>query len=100
MALSFNGIEPVSFGGKECTPVIDTETKIRLSQIKKYDDAADEIIAAAFPDDEQYVKEFLAKKMTVLEKETLLVYLLGGEMTVKTMLEGMKESMRKVTDNE
>lgn len=79
MALTYNGIEPVTFGGKECIPKINTETRLRLSQIKNYDDKTDDVLAAAFPDDEAYVKSFLTDKMTVLDKQKLQAYLIGGE---------------------
>lgn len=82
MALEFNGLQPVSFGGKECTPELNTELKLRLAEIKTYNDEADEVLASAFPKNEAYVKGFLAKNMTVIEKETLHAYLLGGEQMV------------------
>lgn len=98
MALSFNGLEPVEFGGKECTPKLDTELKLRLSQIKAYTEADDEVLASAFPDDEVYVREFLKDKMTVLEKQTLHAYLLGGMTAVDTLMGGIKDTFRKVVN--
>lgn len=86
MALSFNGIQPVEFGGKDCMPKLDTETRMRISQIKNYNDEADEVLASAFPDDEIYVREFLRDKMTPLDKQTLQAYLLGGEKMVATVM--------------
>lgn len=94
MALSFNGLEPVSFGGKECTPKINTETKLRLSQIKEYNTETDEILASAFPDDEDYVLKFLKEKMTTFDKQTLHVYLVGGEIMVGKVLEQVSETMK------
>ena len=98
MALSFNGLEPVEFGGKECAPKLDTELKMRLSQIKTYTEADDDVLASAFPDDEAYVKSFLKDKMTVLEKQTLHAYLLGGMTAVDTLMDGIKGSLRKAVD--
>lgn len=100
MALSFNGLEPVTFGGKDCTPKINTELKLRLSQIKEYNDAADEILASAFPDDENYVLDFLRNKMVALEKQTLHVYLMGGEMMVSKVLNKLDEAMSEGVSNE
>lgn len=94
MALSFNGIEPVTFGGKECTPKINTELKMRLSQIKDYNAEADEVLASAFPDDEKYVLEFLQEKMTTFDKQTLHVYLVGGETMVSKVLAQIDETMK------
>ena len=98
MALSFNGLQPVEFGGKDCTPKLDTELKMRLAQIKTYTEADDEVLASAFPDDEAYVKAFLKDKMTVLEKQTLHAYLLGGMTAVNTLMDGIKDTFRKVTN--
>lgn len=95
MALSFNGLEPVAFGGKECTPKINTELKLRLSQIKEYNDSADEILASAFPDDESYVLDFLRNRMVVLEKQTLHLYLMGGEKMVEKIWEQLDGVMNK-----
>lgn len=86
--LNLNTLEPVNFGGRECTPDINTETKMRLSGIKKYDESVYPILASAFPDDESYVKEFLGK-MTTVDIEILHAYLIGGP----TMVESIKEQM-------
>lgn len=86
MALSFNGLEPVAFGGRDCVPKIDTETKLRIQAIKAYDSTSDEVLASAFPNDEAYVRDFLANKMTVYEKELLHAYLLGGEHMVRLLV--------------
>lgn len=94
MALSFNGLEPVNFGGKDCTPRINTEIKLRLSQIKEYDANTDEVLASAFPDDEDYVLKFLKDKMTTFDKQTLHVYLIGGELMVGKVLEQVSATMK------
>lgn len=78
MALEFHGIQPVNFGGKDCTPEINTETKLRLNQIERYDNETDETLASAFPKDEAYVKKFLHNQMTAFEKQKLHAYLTGG----------------------
>ena len=98
MALSFSGIQPVEFGGKDCTPKLDTELKMRLAQIKTYTEADDDVLASAFPDDEAYVRAFLKDKMTVLEKQTLHAYLLGGMTAVDTLMDGIKDTFRKVVN--
>lgn len=85
MALSFNGLEPVEFGGKDCVPRITTEIKMRLADLKDYNDATDEVLASAFPNDEAYVKDFLRDKMTVFDKQLLHAYLMGGESMVKAI---------------
>lgn len=89
--LNLSAIEPVNFGGKECTPRINTETKMRLSAIKEYDKKAQEALASAFPDDEEYVKEFLSRMATV-DMQVLHAYLLGGP----TMVESIREKIKNV----
>ena len=80
MALSFSGLQPVRFLDRECTPVKpDAELQLRLENIKTYNEEADEILASAFPNDREYVLNFLRNNMTKLEKEELCLYLLGGE---------------------
>lgn len=86
--LNLNTLEAVNFGGKECMPEINAETKMRLSQLKKYDEASYAILAAAFPADEDYVKEFLPK-MTTIDLEILHAYLMGGP----TMVESIRRQM-------
>lgn len=85
MALSFNGLEPVTFGQKDCIPKITTEIKMRLADLKDYNDTADEVLASVFPNDEVYVRDFLREKMTVFDKQTLHAYLLGGESMVRAL---------------
>ena len=90
MALSIDGLEPVSFGGKACEPKIDAEIKLRLAEIKNYDETSDEVLAMAFPKDEKFVAEFIKNKMTVLDKQKLHAYLLGGDIMVATLMEKIK----------
>lgn len=82
--LSLNTLEAVDFGGRGCTPKLDAETKMRLSQIKKYDAKAVETLATAFPDDEEYVRSFLSS-MTAIDIQILHAYLLGGPTMVDSI---------------
>lgn len=93
MALSIDGLEPVSLGGKPCVPKIDAEMKLRLTQIKSYDEAADETLSMAFPNDEKYVLDFIKSKMTVIDKEILHAYLLGGDSMVTAVMDKIKGVM-------
>ena len=97
MALSLNGLEPVNFKGVVCKPELNAEVKLRLSQIKRYDEETDKILASAFPEDEEYVFEFL-KAAPVAEKEILHSYLIGGESAASATMDGIKEGIRKVID--
>lgn len=94
MALSFNGLEPVTFGSKECVPKITSETELKLSQVKKYDKETDEILASAFPEDEEYVKNFLSNTMTMVDKQILHAYLVGGDTLVTTTMEQIKGALK------
>lgn len=98
MALSLNGLEPVEFKGKICKPIINTELKLRLTQITNYSESADSILVSAFPDDEEYVREFL-KNAPVVEKEILHAYLVGGETAAKAVIDGFEGGVKKAVDN-
>lgn len=91
--LNLNTLEPVNFGGKECTPQINAETKLRLSQITKYDTATNAVLASAFPDDEEYVKDFLGN-MTVIDVQILHAYLMGGPTMVESIKSQMAQAMK------
>ena len=95
--MNLSKIEPVNFGGRECTPIINTETKMRLSQIKNYDESSIAILASAFPNDEAYVKEFLYKMSTV-EIEMLHAYLVGGPTMVEMIKEKIAGTMNSVEE--
>lgn len=90
--LNLQAIEPVNFGGKECTPKIDAETKLRLSQIKEYNEKDCKVLASAFPDDEDYVLEFLGK-MATIDIQTLHAYLIGGPTMVESMLKSVDREL-------
>lgn len=95
--LSLNTLEPVDFGGRECKPEINAETKLRLSQIKKYDTKAIETIAEAFPNDEEYVKGFL-DNMVVVDIQLLHAYLLGGPTMVQALKDHVDNAMSSVVE--
>jgi len=95
--LKFNGIEPVVFGLRECTPEINAEMKLRLSQIKNYDEKDCKVLAEAFPNDEQYVRNFL-KKMSKIDIQTLHAYLIGGQKMVETVLKSVERQIDKAMD--
>lgn len=95
MALSFEGIQPVEFGGRACTPKIDAEIKLRLSSISDYDDKADDVLASAFPDDEKYVRKFLKDKMSTMDKQMLQAYLIGGPSALDMVQKQIDEAFKK-----
>lgn len=96
--LSFDGIQPVGFGGKECTPKINTELRLRLRSLKFETDAeteeADKVLAECFKDDEKYVAEFLASKMTPFEKQQLQAYLIAGPSGIRLIDETITNTIK------
>lgn len=95
--LNLSAIEAVNFGGRECMPKIDAETKLRLSQIKKYDENDLKLLASAFPEDEKYVLEFLGR-MATIDIETLHAYLIGGPTMVERMMKGLDKRLDGITE--
>lgn len=83
--LKFSGIQPVEFNGRDCTPKLDTGKRLRLERLK-FDEAnmdeTDRVLASCFPDDEEYVAQFLRDKMTPADKHILQAYLLNGEKAI------------------
>jgi len=98
--LKFSGIQPVGFGGKDCTPAqLDQETKLRLERLRFDTEAntkkAEETLASCFPDDEAYVLEFIRTKMTGSDKQYLQAYLTGGERAVQMLDESIRTAIAK-----
>lgn len=100
--LSFDGIQPVTFGGRDCTPSLDAELRLRIRNLKfdtGADEArADEILAQAFPKDEEYVKEFLAKQMTSFEKQQLQTYLFAGANAIRVLDQTISKAIEGKTN--
>ncbi len=84
--LKFSGIQPVEFNGRDCTPQLDTGKRLRLSRIRFETEAdiedADKLLASCFPDDQDYVLDFLGTKMLPTDKRILAAYLLNGEKAI------------------
>lgn len=99
--LSFDGIQPVRFGGRDCTPSTDAELRLRIQALKFDTDAnqahANEILAKAFPEDEEYVKKFLDKQMTTFEKQQLQAYLLAGAAGIRMINSTITEAIKGAT---
>ncbi len=84
--LKFSGIQPVSFDNRDCMPALDNSKILRLGRLKFDTEAnieeADKILASCFPDDEDFVYEFLSTKMLATDKRILQSYLLNGEKSI------------------
>lgn len=101
MAYKLTQIEPVQFGDKQIEPELDAEKKLRLGRISytggaEAEKKADEIIASCFPNDEAFVKEYLAKCATPT-KTRLAAYLVGGEETVKAIEKAYEQQLTEAT---
>lgn len=95
--LKFSGIQPVEFNGRNCTPEVNTTgMRLRLDRIKFTSEAdineADEILAECFPQDKDYVYEFIHNHMTPTDKSILRSYLLEGEKAI-AMLDRTSDAM-------
>lgn len=99
--LSFDGIQPVGFGGKDCTPKLNTELRLRLQGVKFDTDAdseeADKILADCFPDDEKYVEKFLKEQMTPFEKQQLRAYLVSGPSIIRILDQEIAKAVNNVS---
>lgn len=95
--LSFSGLQPVSFGGKECAPKLDTEIRLRIANTK-FDTASDiehaaKVFAEAFPDDKDTVRDFIENQMSAYELRELQIYLTQGANAAKAVSEVIKNAM-------
>lgn len=97
MALELETIQPVRIDGKKCTPKVDPEQKLRLSQVRtetKDDrERSYDIIAGCFPDDKEYVLSKLPG-LSELDISMLVTYLAQGETGVKTAAEAIIRQVR------
>mgnify|MGYP006908796181 CR=1 FL=1 len=102
--LSFDGIQPVRFGGRDCTPSVDAELRLRIQSLKFGTDAdeahADETLAKAFPEDEEYIREFLGNQMTPFEKQQLQAYLLAGAAGIRMINNTITEAIKGATNGQ
>lgn len=102
--LSFDGIQPVRFGGRDCTPSTDAELRLRIQALEFDTDAdqahANEILAKAFPEDEEYVHKFLDKQMTTFEKQQLQAYLIAGPGGIRVIDKSIVEAMKGATNGQ
>lgn len=100
--LKFDGIQPVSFGGKECAPKVNTEQRLRLQGLKFATEAdsekADKLMAECFPDDEEYVADFLAGQMSPFEKQQLRAYLIAGAGGIRLLDEAVNQAVNQAVD--
>lgn len=96
--LSFQALEPVQFGGKDCKINLNQEIKLRIQvlDVAKEDiNRCAEIISEAFPDEREYVKEFITANLGAYDLAELQVYLTQGAKAVKDIRDAMREGLSK-----
>lgn len=99
--LKFDGIQPVCFGGKDCTPKVNAEQRLRLQGLDFGTEAqatkSDKVLASCFPDDEEYVAGFLSAQMTPFEKQQLRAYLVAGPGGIRMIDEAVTKAVSDAT---
>lgn len=103
MALSFETIQPIKLDGKQCTPVVDAEARLRLAALKgttSEDDIkkAAEVIASCFPNEQEYVAE-KALGLSPMDLATLRTYLLNGYSGIKAMEDTYARQVDKIIES-
>lgn len=101
MAFNVKTKRTVNFDDKEFTPEIDTETRMRLGEVKFDTEAnlqeAYEVIAGCFPKNKKEILSYLPK-ITLFEVQELRAYLLGGEKAVQVIDDELARSIRVADD--
>jgi hypothetical protein len=99
MALKIAGIEPVEFGSRNCKPRLDADKRLRLSQLKYDTDTnrakANEVIASCFPDDEEFVLDFLRNEISETDRQLLALYLRGGQTAIDAYQKAYNQLMEE-----
>lgn len=100
MAFKIAGIEPVELGDKQCKPRLDADKRLRLAEIKFSTQAekrkAIQVIAACFPEDEEFVTEFLTEEAGDQDLQLLALYLRGGQNALNAYQQAYDKLMADV----
>lgn len=100
MAFKIAGIEPVELGDKQCKPRLDADKRLRLSEIKFSTQVekrkAIQVIASCFPEDEEFVTEFLTEEAGDQDLQLLALYLRGGQNALNAYQQAYDKLMADV----
>lgn len=100
MAFKIAGIEPVELGDKQCKPRLDADKRLRLAEIKFNTQAekrkAIQVIASCFPEDEEFVTEFLTDEAGDQDLQLLALYLRGGQNALNAYQQAYDKLMADV----
>ena len=103
MALKIAGIEPVELGDRQCKPRLDADKRLRLRQIKldtkSGTEKAIEVIASCFPDDEDFVADFLKNEAGPTDLQLIALYLQGGQQALDSYQRILDKLMAEATQN-
>ncbi len=103
MALKIAGIEPVELGDRQCKPRLDADKRLRLREIKldtkSSTEKAIEVIASCFPDDEDFVANFLKNEAGPTDLQLIALYLQGGQQALDSYQRILDKLMAEATQN-
>lgn len=103
MALKIAAIEPVEFGDRKCFPKLNADKRLRLAQIKQDTEQArakaNQVIASCFPDDEDFVLDFLENQISENDRQILTLYLRGGQTALDAYNKAYDEMMQDAISN-
>lgn len=96
--LSFNGIQPISFGGVECAPkAIDAEKRLRLAEVDystaEKAEKSDDVLAGCF--DDETAKDYIRNRLSPDDKIVIATYLRGGETALNRLNDATSQAIDK-----
>lgn len=94
--LNFQGLAPVTFGGRDCKPKMDAEMRLRVQNLKMTNvEKVADVFAECFPDDEDYVRDFVKEQMSSFEHRELQLYLTQGAQAAKEIRDAIRDSIKE-----
>lgn len=102
MALKIAGIEPVELGDSKCIPKMDADKRLRLGALKfdtqEQINKAITVIASCFPNDEEFVKEFLEANADTTAMMLVALYLRGGQKALDIYEQSYEKLIAEATE--
>lgn len=102
MALKIAGIEPVELGDRKCIPKMDADKRLRLGALKfdtqEQINKAITVIASCFPNDEEFVEEFLEANADTTAIMLVSLYLRGGQKALDVFEQSYDKLIAEATE--
>ena len=102
MALKIAGIEPVELGERKCTPKLDADKRLRLGLLKfdtqEQINKAIEVIASCFPEDGEFVADFLETNADTNAIMLVSLYLRGGQKALDIYEQSYNKLVEEATE--